>query len=169
MSMKERLVALRTERGCKQADLANIFSVSISTVSNWENGRNLDNETLCKLADFYGVSVEYLLCRTNERVPDNGHMASMLAALHATIGDTAITFAELSEFAEAAAQYYAHSAPCGDAPMYATRGFLAALTKCLNAAVQDDYPALMDQANAAVIAALEITKMPARYLEAKET
>lgn len=41
------------------------------------------------------------------------------------------------------------------------------LTTCLTAATQGDTAKLADAANAATIAALEVTKMPARMLENK--
>ncbi len=60
------LKQLRTEKGIYQKELADYLHVSIGTVSNYEqciHSPNLD--TLCKLADFYNVSVDYLLGRTD--------------------------------------------------------------------------------------------------------
>lgn len=34
-----------------------------------QNSREPDNETLQKLADFFGVSVDYILGRTNDQMP----------------------------------------------------------------------------------------------------
>ena len=39
-------------------------------VGLWRNGKNIPNaETLCALADFFGVSVDYLLGRSSDNVP----------------------------------------------------------------------------------------------------
>ena len=38
--------------------------------SYYENGeRSIPTETLCRLADLYGVSIDYILGRTDERAP----------------------------------------------------------------------------------------------------
>lgn len=61
-----RLKFLRTARKIKQSDLAKILSVSQSTVSGWESGRyEIDNCNLCKIADFFDVSIDYLLHHTD--------------------------------------------------------------------------------------------------------
>jgi len=50
-----------------QQDLANALNVAQGTVSNWENGvRGIDATMLSTLADFFGVSVDYLLGRTDD-------------------------------------------------------------------------------------------------------
>jgi transcriptional regulator with XRE-family HTH domain len=59
---KDRLKELRQEKNLLQQDLAKIINVSKSAVSGWEIGRNQPGyETLMLLADFFGVSVDYLI------------------------------------------------------------------------------------------------------------
>ncbi len=61
-----RLRELRESRGLKQTAFAKAFGVAQNTVSNWENGnRILDVDTAAKIADFFNVSVDFLLNRTN--------------------------------------------------------------------------------------------------------
>lgn len=68
MKFHEILRKERTNLGLNQVEFAKIFNVTKQTVSNWENGnRNPDSATLSKLADYFGVSVDYLLGRTDER------------------------------------------------------------------------------------------------------
>lgn len=56
---------LREDHDYKQRELANVLNVSQNTYSQYENGIiELTAETLIKLADFYGVSVDYLLGRS---------------------------------------------------------------------------------------------------------
>lgn len=44
--------------------MAKDFGVAQSAISNWENGnREPDNDTLAKLADYFGVSVDHVLGR----------------------------------------------------------------------------------------------------------
>ena len=59
-----RLAELRKKANISQASLAKKFKVTQHTVSRWETGdREPDNETLTKLADFFGVTIDYLLGR----------------------------------------------------------------------------------------------------------
>ncbi len=59
------LANLRKEKRLAQKELAALLNLSIGTISNYENGvHSPDLDTLCKLADFYGVTTDYLLGRT---------------------------------------------------------------------------------------------------------
>jgi transcriptional regulator with XRE-family HTH domain len=59
-----RLKELRINSGLKQDDLLKKFSLSSARYSQYETGkRSPDYETLIKFADFYNVSVDYLLGR----------------------------------------------------------------------------------------------------------
>ena len=65
MSFKN-LRALREDRDIKQKDIAKYLNVSQNTYSQYETGViSLTAEILIKLADYYHVSVDYLLDRTN--------------------------------------------------------------------------------------------------------
>ena len=64
----KNLRAIREDNDLRQSDIAKILNVSQNTYSQYENGViALTAEVLIKLSDFYGVSVDYLLDRT-----DNG-------------------------------------------------------------------------------------------------
>lgn len=63
------LEALRLEKGLSQADLAKEIYVSSGTISNYENGVHYpDIEKLIALADYFHVSVDYLLGRSTNRL-----------------------------------------------------------------------------------------------------
>lgn len=65
-----RLTKLREEKGLTQKKLAKLLNMSNGTISNYENNvHSPDPNTLCRLADFYGVTTDYLLGRTNYRYP----------------------------------------------------------------------------------------------------
>ncbi len=65
----ERLLLLRENKEIYQKEVAAYLKVSIGTISNYEKGvHDPDLKTLCKLADFYDVSTDYLLGRTP--IPD---------------------------------------------------------------------------------------------------
>lgn len=58
----KRITKLREEKKLFQKDIADIFNIEQATVSNWENGKRIpDSEMLIKLANYFEVSVDYLL------------------------------------------------------------------------------------------------------------
>lgn len=66
MNFGERLYQLRTERGIYQKQLAEYLQVSIGTISNYENNIHFpDLETLCKFAEYFHVTTDYLLDLTD--------------------------------------------------------------------------------------------------------
>ena len=55
-----------------QVKVANDLKLSRQVYNFYENGkRNPDMQTLIKIADYYGVSIDYLLGRTNVIKPEN--------------------------------------------------------------------------------------------------
>ncbi len=62
----EKLKQLRTKKSLTQIELAKIFSTSHATINRYEKGVNEpDSKTITKFADFFNVSTDYLLDRTN--------------------------------------------------------------------------------------------------------
>ena len=62
----KNLRAIREDRDIKQKDIAKYLNVSQNTYSQYETGViSLTAEVLIKLSDYYNVSVDYLLDRTN--------------------------------------------------------------------------------------------------------
>ena len=71
--LSERLVQLRKERNLYQKDLAKILNVAQPTVGGWESGaRTPDNDMLMTLANYFDVSTDYLLGRSDNKNPSNG-------------------------------------------------------------------------------------------------
>ena len=67
---QNRLRDLREDKDMKQRDLADLLKIHQTTYSDYELGRlNIPVATLHILADFYNVSVDYLLGRTNKKDP----------------------------------------------------------------------------------------------------
>ena len=60
------LKSLRVDNDIKQKDIANVLNISQNTYSQYETGViALTAEVLIKLSDFYNVSIDYLLDRTD--------------------------------------------------------------------------------------------------------
>lgn len=66
----KRLRILREKRGLTQAEVANLFNISTSTIGMYEQGRrDPDTAVLKKIADYFDVSADYLLGRTDDPGP----------------------------------------------------------------------------------------------------
>lgn len=62
-----RLKEIRKNRGITQLKLAMDLNISQNTVSQYETGeREADYTTLIRLADYFNVSLDYLLERTDD-------------------------------------------------------------------------------------------------------
>jgi transcriptional regulator with XRE-family HTH domain len=63
--MENKLRHLRKSRGYTQISLQMQTGIEQALLSKYENGERIPpTETLLKLADFYRVSLDYILCRT---------------------------------------------------------------------------------------------------------
>ena len=73
-----RLKELRKQNDVKQSTLAQFLGVNQATVSSWENGtRQLGTYDAQRLADYFGVSVDYLLGRTDESAHTHAHVKGL--------------------------------------------------------------------------------------------
>lgn len=68
-----KLLELRTEKGISQRILAKEMHISQGTYNNWENEKTQPSiEQLIDLADFFDVSVDYVIGHTDEYGTING-------------------------------------------------------------------------------------------------
>lgn len=68
--MQTRIKDLREDRDLTQKELSQYLNISQVAYSYYEiNKRSVPLEILCKLADFYNTSTDYLLYRTDELKP----------------------------------------------------------------------------------------------------
>lgn len=75
MEFHERLKAVREEKEIKQNEAAEKVGIRNNTLSSYESGvRKPDYDTLIKLADLYGVSIEYLLRGKIEKAEETGNL-----------------------------------------------------------------------------------------------
>lgn len=69
--LSQRIHELRTARGINQVKLGEILGVTKQSVSNWENDNIQPSiEILMKLAEYFGVSTDYLLGLEEKRTLD---------------------------------------------------------------------------------------------------
>ena len=66
--MQNNLRKLRKERGYTQIALQMKTGIEQALLSKFESGERVPpTETLLKLAEFYNVSIDYILCRTEKK------------------------------------------------------------------------------------------------------
>ena len=66
----ETIRNLRIDAGLTQREVAEYLNIKQNTYSQYEIGvLNYLTDVLCRLADFYHVSVDYLLGRTDRKEP----------------------------------------------------------------------------------------------------
>lgn len=71
--MFQRIRDLREDSDLTQTQVAKVLHCSQRTYSYYESGgHDIPTEALIKLADFYDVSIDYILGRTNEREINRG-------------------------------------------------------------------------------------------------
>lgn len=64
----DRLLELRTEKGVSQKEAAKDLEVSQALLSHYEKGvREFGLDFLCRASDYYGVTADYILNRTESR------------------------------------------------------------------------------------------------------
>lgn len=66
--MFKNIRAIREDNDLRQSDVAKVLNVSQNTYSQYETGViAITAEILIKLADYYDVSIDYLLDRTDKK------------------------------------------------------------------------------------------------------
>lgn len=79
-----RLKLLREEKGLFQSDIAKILGVSVAAVGFYENEkRDMSPDTIIKLAEYFGVSTDYLLGKSDIRNPEKADLDKLQIGLSA--------------------------------------------------------------------------------------
>ena len=165
--LSKRMRDLREDRDMLQGALAQALDLSQSAISNYECGREPPLDVIFKYADYFGVSVQYLLGLTNEPriiTPSEEKDFDRMQREAAEHGDSAFSRADITRLASAFARYYRAGAPAGTAPMDCVKAFLAAVPRMLEAAAQGDTAALLNACNDLARAGLDTTNVLAAVL-----
>ena len=101
-TIQERLKDLRLNKGLKLEELAEQTGISKSALGSYEKDdyKEINHGNLILLADFYGVSLDYLFCRTENRAEINTplrelHLSDEMVALLKAVGLTTVCSANL--------------------------------------------------------------------------
>lgn len=70
MNTLDKILSLLTEKGIQQKTFAENIGVTKHTITDWKNGRSKSYmKYIDKIADFFDVSVDYLLEKTDDKSP----------------------------------------------------------------------------------------------------
>lgn len=129
METKDILKDLRRQKGFKSAqDFCEAVGISYNTYQNYETGKRIPTaDILCALADFYGVTTDYLLGRSEDagtlldRVQTDEELpfeARVLAAAYLSLGkaDREQLMAMVREQREKLSEDERIEVPTGDLP-----------------------------------------------------
>ena len=88
-TLNENIKTLRTQKGLNQVELAKELCVTKQFVSNWENDNVLPSiEMLVKIADYFGVTTDFLLGRTaKQEINVDGLTDEEIAHIRFLVGD----------------------------------------------------------------------------------
>lgn len=94
MNYGDRLKELRLGRDLKQADLAHILGVSTSAIGSYERcERQPAFELLHKYAKYFNVSIDYMLCNSNETLTVETYRALDTLDLSDVLANNPVTLA----------------------------------------------------------------------------
>lgn len=65
--MLTRIRDLREDHDLMQKDVAKILNMSQRGYAHYESDKNIPNELLVKLSNYYNVSIDYILYQTNTK------------------------------------------------------------------------------------------------------
>lgn len=102
-----RIKELRAQKGIKQTELAKVLSVSQAALSGYETGKyEADLATYKKIAEYFGVSVDYLLGGSEKSSKSDAIRIPVLGRVAAGIPIEAIE--EIIDYEELDAEEYGH-------------------------------------------------------------
>ena len=104
MTFSEKLKKLRKEKKVTQEQLAQIIGVERSSIGKYETGTQPSTDIMKRIADYFGVTVDYLLGR-EEITKDNRHTAPDYSDVKVALfgGDGEVTdemWDEVKQFAD---------------------------------------------------------------------
>ena len=86
--IKNKLRDLREDLDLRQIDVAKATGIDQKTLSNYETGKtNPDSYSLIKLADFYQVSIDYLLGYSTLNLKSNNDIITKLDKIEKEINE----------------------------------------------------------------------------------
>ncbi|MBR5527722.1 MAG: helix-turn-helix transcriptional regulator [Clostridia bacterium] len=92
---KNRIRDLREDRDLRQIDVANATGIDQKTLSNYETGKtNPDSYSIIRLAEFFGVTTDYLLGCSDSSFRSKKDVLNTLSNIEKEIRDLKLYFSK---------------------------------------------------------------------------
>lgn len=86
--IKNRIRELREDRDLRQIDVSRATGIDQKTLSNYETGRtNPDSYAIVRLADFFGVTTDYLLGYSFSSVKSSEDVSLIIENIEAELSE----------------------------------------------------------------------------------
>ena len=86
--MKNRLKDLREDMDLRQIDVAKATGIDQKTLSNYETGKtNPDSYALIRLADFFKVSIDYIVGRVDTNILSKSDISDEISQIQRKLED----------------------------------------------------------------------------------
>ncbi|MGI6635841.1 MAG: helix-turn-helix domain-containing protein [Christensenellales bacterium] len=170
-SFAKRLKALREgPPKINQEELADKIGVDRTKISNLENGRPPDRDTIVALAKYFDVSTDYLLGLTPDMKPQGDSLSQSihrLADLSARHGFQPLTGAQLDSVLAAAEYYLQKGASIGEQPLTLFAQLLSAYTNLLISLGNNSAADVVNKTNTLTATILNVSQLAPKYIEQK--
>jgi len=166
-----KIKKLREDNGILQDAIAKMLNCTRSTVSNYENGRDLPPDVVVAYCKFFNVSSDWLLGLSTDRRPGGSPLSRKveeLASLTSAASGDPLTADQLASLLDDFIRYYRHGAPAGNAPVKVLSGFLSAMRGAVQAADGGGTLRVVNAVNAVTSAGLSASDILTAYVSRAE-
>ena len=159
------------EKGLYQNNIAELLGCTSSSVSYYENGRDLPPDVVVAYCKFFNVSSDWLLGLSTDRRPGGSPLSRKveeLASLTVAASGDPLTADQLASLLDDFIRYYRHGAPAGNAPVKVLSGFLSAMRGAVQAADGGGTLRVVSAVNAVTTAGLSASDILTAYVSRAE-
>lgn len=163
----QRVRELREDNDILQTTIAKMLKCTRSTVSNYENGRDLPPDVIIAYCKYFNVSADWLLGLSTDRLPGGSPISSKLEGLASQVSATGgdpFTADQLSAFLDDFSRYYKRGALAGNEPVEVFKAFLSGLSGVLRLAKPDNTLQMVTAVNGLISASLTASDILTAYV-----
>lgn len=166
-SVSKRLRDLREDNDLLQATMAQILGCNRTSVSNYENGRDVPMDVIIDYCKYFDISADWLLGLSTDRKRGGSKLnqqLDVLGELTAKAGGQPVTTDMLSSLLTLYSRYYASGAPAGNAPVDVAARLVSSLSTAVMATLTGPAQSVLIATNAVANAGLTSSAILAEYL-----
>lgn len=168
--ISQRLSQLRAESGLTQNQLAEKMHSTRSSVSNYERGKTVPLRDLSFYCDYFDVTADWIMGRTNIRKPDMEPLTQLIYTATDScvdLGAPAFTVSHVRALSQAVLNYCRKPA-AGVLPVEVMNKNMTTWISLLNLLAEDpSTDAALEKINEITSNSLELSKIPVSLLRAR--